>query len=124
MDGLRGREKRKIQSLGESLRGKDYPMGVYPRGLPPRSAPPGEGRHPLAGEPPQLLLELGWRQPFGPVDHALIEAGIAGLDLADRLDHLGRTAHEPRLLLDAIAQREHARGRARRAPRAPPARRP
>src|SRR5262249_1074674 len=104
MDGLRGREKRKIQPLGGPHEGVTTPWGYTPGGCRPVSAA-GEGRHHVAREPAELLLELRGRQPFGPVDHELIEAGIASLDLVDRLHHVRRPADEPRPLLDAVAQR-------------------
>src|SRR2546425_11289613 len=79
---------------------------------------PPERRHHVPREPAQLLLELLGRQPLGPVDHEVLEPRVLGLDRLDPLDDVrGRTA-EPRLLLDPLGQRGHARGRARRAPRA------
>src|SRR5260370_30240874 len=41
----------------------------------PRSTPV-EFRHYIAGEPAQLLDELGGRQPFGPVDHEIFPAPV------------------------------------------------
>src|SRR5262245_36891183 len=75
-----------------------------------------EGGHHVAGEPAQLLGELARREALGPVDHEVLEAGILGLDRLDPGDDvLGWTA-EPGLLLDAVGQVRHARGRAGRAP--------
>src|SRR2546422_952260 len=55
---------------------------------------------------------------FRPVDHEVLESGILRLDGLDPLDDVRRRAAEPGLLLDAVGERRHARGRARRAPRA------
>src|SRR5712672_561687 len=75
-----------------------------------------EGWHDLAGKPLQLLDELARRQPFGPVDHEILEAGIFRLDRFDAVDDLCRRAAEPRLLLHPLAQGRHRRGRAGRPP--------
>src|SRR5262249_58293544 len=48
----------------------------------------------------------------------VVESGIARVELADGLDDLARWTAQPGLLLDALAQRRHARRRARRSPRA------
>src|SRR5262245_33248629 len=50
------------------------------------------------------------------MEHDLLETRIARLDFLDRVDDLLGGPAEPRLLLDALAQRRHARGGARRAP--------
>src|SRR5690348_3345308 len=118
MAGLRGRGKRKIQSLGGLHEGKTTRWGYTPPGVPGSSVAPREGGHHVAREPAQLLLELCRREALGPVDHALVQTRIPALDLANGLDHLGGPSHEPRLLLHALAQGRHARGRARGAPRA------
>src|SRR2546421_4822224 len=83
---------------------------------PARSA--SEGRHHLAREPAQLLLELLGRQALGPVDHEVLEPRIPGLDRLDALDHVRGRPAEPRLLGDAVGEVRHARGGAWRAPRA------
>src|SRR5579884_3333062 len=75
-----------------------------------------EGRHYLAGEPAQLLAELGGRQAFGPMDHEIFEAWIFRLDRLDPGDDLGGRAAEPGLLLHPLAQGRYARRGARRAP--------
>src|SRR2546422_9182978 len=77
-----------------------------------------ERRHHLAREPAELLLELLGREALRPVDHEVLESGILRLDGLDPLDDVRRRAAEPGLLLDAVGERRHARGRARRAPRA------
>lgn len=77
-----------------------------------------ERRHDIAREPTQLVLELGRRQSFGPVDHEILEPGVLGFDRLDPLDDLGRRATEPSLLLHAVADRGDRRRRARSAPSA------
>ena len=52
------------------------------------------------------------------MDHEVLEPGILGRDRLDPVDHVRRRPAEPRLLLDAVGERRHARGRARRTPRA------
>src|SRR3990170_5460017 len=112
MTRLRGREKRKIQSLGGSHEGRTTGRGYTPLGLP---GPP-EGGHDVPREPGELLAELARRNALGPVDYHLVEPRVLGLDLADGLDHLRRPAAEPRFLLDAVTERGNARWRAGRAP--------
>src|SRR5207248_8839016 len=56
------------------------------------------------------------RQPFGPMDHEILEAGVFRLDRFDTVDDLPRRAAEPRLLLYPFAQGRHCRGRAGGAP--------
>src|SRR5256884_1794245 len=118
--GTRG-EKGKIPSLGGPRTSGKYPGG-YRGGLgavPRRSASARlERRHHLAREPAELLLELLGREALGPVDHEGLESGVLRLDGLDPLDDVRRRAAEPGLLLDAVGERRHARGRARRAPRA------
>src|SRR5437867_4484247 len=91
-----------------------YPYGSFRAGT--RSAL--KGGHHLAREPAQLLLELLRRQALGPVDHEVLEPGILRLDRLDSVDDVRGGAAEPRLLRDAVGEIRHARGRARRAPRA------
>src|SRR5262249_23168533 len=78
-----------------------------------------KGRHHLACEPAQLLLELLRRQALGPMDHEIFQTGILRLDRFDALDHMGRRSAEPRLLRDPVGEVRNAGGRAGRAPRAP-----
>src|SRR5215831_8505648 len=78
-----------------------------------------ERGHHVTREPPELLLELLGPEPLGPVDHEVLEPRILRLDRADAVDDVRGRAAEPRLLLDALGERRHARGRAGRAPRAP-----
>src|ERR1700688_4545239 len=75
-----------------------------------------EGGHDLAGEPAELLNELGRRESLGPMDHEIFEAGVFRLDRFDAVDDLARRAAEPRLLLHPLAQGWHCRGCARGAP--------
>src|SRR5881398_1822024 len=119
--GTRG-EKVKIPSLGGLQTSGKYPSGVSGgvSGLVPRRSASArlERRHHLAREPAELLLELLGREALRPVDHEVLESGILRLDGLDPLDDVRRRAAEPGLLLDAVGERRHARGRARRAPRA------
>src|SRR3989442_7970936 len=119
--GTRG-EKGKIPSLGGPRTSGKYPGGVS-GGLgaaPRRSASARlKRRHHLAREPAELLLELLGREALRPVDHEVLESGILRLDGLDPLDDVRRRAAEPGLLLDAVGERRHARGRPRLAPRAP-----
>src|ERR1700741_2106366 len=75
-----------------------------------------EGRHHLLGEQAQLLLELRRRQSLGPVDHEGLEPWILGFDRPDAVDDLAGRPAEPRLLLDALADRGDRGRRARGAP--------
>src|SRR5213592_3537106 len=118
--GTRG-EKVKIPSLGGSDVGEIPGWGIGGvSGLVPRRSASArlERRHHLAREPAELLLELLGREALRPVDHEVLESGILRLDGLDPLDDVRRRAAEPGLLLDAVGERRHARGRARRAPRA------
>src|SRR6059036_3659201 len=96
-------------------RGVPAERKIPPAGM---AASPSEGGHDLAREPAQLLLELLGGQALGPMDHEVLEPGILRLDRLDPFDDVRRRAAEPRLLLDAVGEIGHARGRARRAPRA------
>src|SRR5579863_1909552 len=77
-----------------------------------------ERRHHVAGEPAQLLGEFGRGQAFGPMDHEILEAGIARLDRLDPVDHVLRPAAEPRLLLYPLTQGRDGRRRTGAAPSA------
>src|ERR1700728_3371812 len=63
-----------------------------------------ERRHHLSREPAELLDELVRRQPLGPMDHEVFEPGILRFDRLDPVDHLGRRAAEPGLLLDPLGE--------------------
>src|SRR4029453_8973851 len=102
--------KEKTPCLGALRRRKRSRGGVSARG---------DRRHDVAREPPELLLELLGRETLRPVDHEVLEPRVLRGDRLDALDHVRRRAAEPRLLLDAVGERRRARGRARRAPRAP-----
>ena len=69
-------------------------MGVYPPGAIRLTAPP-EGRHHVAREPRQLLLELLRPHALRPVDHHLVETGILLLEVLDLLDDLPGRPAEP-----------------------------
>src|SRR5712692_26585 len=92
--------------------------GLPARRPPARDQPLGslERRHHVLGEPAELLLEFLGRNPFGPVDHEVLETGIFRRDRLDAVNHLRRWAAEPRPLRNAVLQRGRARGRAGRAP--------
>src|SRR5204862_4656844 len=62
------------------------------------------------------LDELARRQPFGPMDHKILEAGVLRLDRFDALDYLSGRAAEPGFLLHPLTQGRHCRGRAGGAP--------
>src|SRR6266849_308747 len=89
--------------------------GIPPGGVQALGAPC-EGRHHIAREPRQLLLELLGRHALGPVDHHVLEARIAALEVADLLDDVPGRAAEPGALRHAVADGGNARGRAGRAP--------
>src|SRR6185436_17097699 len=118
---LRGSAREKYNPWGAGhegeLRGGGIPPGAMPGGWRPLAL--AEGGHDLAGKPAELFLELLGPHALGPVDHHLVEARVGVLEVANALDDvLGRPA-QPRSLLDAVADTGNARGRARRAPRAP-----
>src|SRR6266480_5840958 len=75
-----------------------------------------ERRHHVLGKPTQLLLEFRGRDALGPMDHEILEPRVLGLDRLDAIDHVRWRTAEPRLLLDAVAQRGHPRGSAGRPP--------
>src|SRR3989454_10727540 len=112
-----GRKRKNTIPWASPPRGR-YPVRVLGRRSP--AAQPSarlERRHHVAGEPAELLLELLDGEALGPMDHEVLEPGILRGDGLDALDHVRRRAAEPRLLLNAVGERGHARGRARRAPR-------
>src|SRR3989442_6215454 len=118
--GTRG-QKGKIPSFGGPRRSGKYLGGVsggLGAGARRSASARLKRRHHLAREPAELLLELLGREALRPVDHEVLESGILRLDGLDPLDDVRRRAAEPGLLLDAVGERRHARGRARRAPRA------
>src|SRR5438309_8718823 len=98
-------------------RGEIPCWGISPWGDGGRSTRLERGHH-VAREPAELLLELLRREALGPMDHEVLEPGILGRDRLDPVDHVRRRPAEPRLLKDAVGERRHARGRARRTPRA------
>src|SRR6266581_7400578 len=100
--------KEKTPFLGALRRGKGYRWGVSARG---------DRRHDVTREPAELLLELLGRETLRPVDHEVLEPRVLRRDRLDAVDHVRRRAAEPRLLLDTVGERRHARGRARRPPR-------
>src|SRR5262244_877432 len=108
----------KTPSLGGFSRGKVPGWGMVGHDARAGSARL-ERRHHVAREPAQLLLELLGREPFGPVDHEVLEPRVLRRDRLDPVDHVRRRSAEPRLLLDPVGERGYARRRARRAPRAP-----
>src|SRR2546425_10362193 len=108
--------KDKIPSLGCFPRGGNTPLG-YSTWWVVGSARLERGHH-VAREPAELLFELLRREALGPMDHEVLEPGILGRDRLDPVDHVRRRPTEPRLLLDAVGERRHARGCARRTPRA------
>src|SRR2546428_71180 len=113
-----GRKRKNTIPWASPPRGR-YPVRVLGRRSP--AAQPSarlERRHHVAGEPAELLLELLDGEALGPMDHEVFEPGILRGDGLDARDHVRWRTAEPRLLLDAVGQRGHARGRARRAPRA------
>src|SRR5438445_5627452 len=113
----RGHGKRKYHPLGVLPEGEIPCWGISPWGDGGRSARLERGHH-VAREPAELLLELLRREALGPMDHEVLEPGILGRDRLDPVDHVRRRPTEPRLLLDAVGERRHARGCARRTPRA------
>src|SRR5713226_3500555 len=78
-----------------------------------------ESRHHVLGEPAQLLLEFLRGEALGPVDHEIFKPWIFGFDRFDAVDDLRWRTAEPRLLIDAIAQRRHPCRRTGRSPGSP-----
>src|SRR5712691_5618749 len=111
---VRGRGKKKYHRLGVAGRRENTQVGY--RGPPAGCSALLKRRHHVTREPAELLLELLGGDALGPVDHELIEAWVLGLDRFDSLDDLRGRAQQPRPLLDAVLERRHARGCARRAP--------
>src|SRR5712664_3990548 len=106
----RGRKQKTLQVGGHLPRGEIPPTRIRPSTR--------ERGHHLAREPAQLFLELLGRQALGPMDHEVLEPRIFRLDRLDAFDDVRGRAAEPRLLRDAVGEIGHARGSARRPPRA------
>src|SRR5712664_3831961 len=106
----RGRKQKTLPVGGHPPRGEIPPTRIRPSAR--------ERGHHLAREPAELFLELLGRQALGPMDHEVLEPRIFRLDRLDAFDDVRGRAAEPRLLRDALGEVRHARGRARRAPRA------
>src|SRR5206468_10355059 len=114
-----GAQGKNTTPRGGPTRG-DYRVGVYPRGVSPRRLPPRECRHDISSEPGELFLEFLGRHAFRPVDHHVLEPGLARLELANLLDHVRGRPAEPGLLRPAPATAGAPPGRPRHAPRAAP----
>src|SRR5712691_12100813 len=112
---VRGWEKKKYHRLGVARRRENTLVGYWAR-RPKACSTLLKRRHHVARDPAELLLELLGGNALGPVDHELIEARVPGLDGFDALDDVRGRTQQPRLLLDAVLERRHTRGRARRAP--------
>src|SRR5262245_6347311 len=114
--GYEGAQGKNTTPRGPLTRGR-YRVGVYPPGVcRPGLRPPDEGGHHVPREPRELLLEFLGSHALGPVNHHVLEAGVARFEVLDLIDDETRRPAQPRTLGDAIANARHARGRARRAP--------
>src|SRR5713101_8210291 len=107
---LRGSAREKYNPWGPP-----HDVALPGGGIPPGGVlaltPPREGLHHIAREPRQLLLELLGRHALGPVDHHVLEARIAALEVADLLDDVPGRPTEPGALCHAVADSGNARGR-------------
>src|SRR5215468_977959 len=113
--GYEGAQGKNTTPGGPLTRGR-YRVGVYPPGVCRPLRPPDEGRHHVSREPGELLLEFLGPHAFGPVNHHVLEAGVARFEVLDLIDDETRRPAQPRTLRDAIANARHTRGRARSAP--------
>src|SRR5215510_9464987 len=72
----------------------------------------------LLGEAGELRLELGRRGPKGEAEHQVLQPWIAGLDVLQIVDDLGRRPADPGALLQHVLEVD-ASGNVPRGPRWP-----